>query len=959
MNDEPPWFHLPLTAETLTFRVEVTTNAGGFPQRTWLRQSLQHWAGYPAQPLLTSYPSLSSVFSLFSFITVFVLSIFADRGVGDHLLVLPFSSFGGVPWRAPFSSACRHLGAGNLLENSVSTLGAFGNFRAGGLLEEVALTVVFGGRRRTERGNKALAAMKVLGFPPKKTKPILKRLLRACENNWEHIEAENYRLLVETILDSDEAEEEDPKENNSNENGDMKKKKAPVEAPVDDEPELHRKRPRLMRQEGQQSSSSVQREGMPSIKTPKVERDDSSPKQVSPERNLAPLNNFRERNEPSMRTEPTLANTSLRQGNIEPPPLHSERQRKEVAIVSTQTGSANGRPKVHSVAAYERQPSPERVQRLRSLKESIPSSEGIQHLRHIGFKEPKIEPGLDSASGAAMRVDRDGSFTSEHLSFEVPLAIVHPQSLPPTRNEVLPSGHPERQCKKAFPTADPATSEVSSLLEAQNANDENGGHFSVVRNKSGTNDEVADVVKSSNNIEIASSTMGEAKVSLLYNIVNCPDFRVPSLESVLKQVEDRCLKSYKILNPSFSLVSIMKEVCTTVLELGTTSVEDGQEDPIRITPSPDLLKSSGIEKLVGGSFEHSSRNSFGSQMPQSSGFMATDGLVCGEQPIQKRKGTDVIGNTMKKKGLEVPEPSGGLALTRQHEPALGAVRPVHDVNDITKGEERVRVSIINEFTSEQFPPHFSYIPQNIVYQNAYMNFSLARIGDEDYCSDCFGDCLSASIPCACARETGGEFAYSWDGVLKKEFLDGCMLQNHDPQKDQMFYCKDCPLERSKNGGKPDACNGHLVRKFIKECWSKCGCNKQCGNRVVQRGITCNLQVFFTPEGKGWGLRTFDDLPRGAFVCEYVGEILTNMELYDRTVQTTGNARHTYPVLLDADWGSEGVLKDEEALCLDATFYGNVARFINHRCEDANLVGVPVEVETPDHHYYHEYLSIPH
>lgn len=65
-----------------------------------------------------------------------------------------------------------------------------------------------------------------------------------------------------------------------------------------------------------------------------------------------------------------------------------------------------------------------------------------------------------------------------------------------------------------------------------------------------------------------------------------------------------------------------------------------------------------------------------------------------------------------------------------------------------------------------------------------------------------------------------------------------------------------------------------------------------------------------------------------------------------------NGRHTYPVLLDADWGSEGVLKDEEALSLDSTFYGNVGRFINHRCYDANLVEIPVEVETPDHHYYH-------
>lgn len=85
----------------------------------------------------------------------------------------------------------------------------------------------------------------------------------------------------------------------------------------------------------------------------------------------------------------------------------------------------------------------------------------------------------------------------------------------------------------------------------------------------------------------------------------------------------------------------------------------------------------------------------------------------------------------------------------------------------------------------------------------------------------------------------------------------------------------------------------------------------------------------TPEGKGWGLRTLEDLPKGAFICEYVGEIVTNTELDERNKLSTGK-KHTYPVLLDADWGSEGVLKDEEALCLDATVYGNVARFINHR-----------------------------
>lgn len=85
----------------------------------------------------------------------------------------------------------------------------------------------------------------------------------------------------------------------------------------------------------------------------------------------------------------------------------------------------------------------------------------------------------------------------------------------------------------------------------------------------------------------------------------------------------------------------------------------------------------------------------------------------------------------------------------------------------------------------------------------------------------------------------------------------------------------------------------------------------------------------TREGKGWGLRTLVDLPRGTFVCEYVGEIVTNTELFQRN-KDNKDVKHSYPVLLDAGWSSEGFLKDEEALCLDATSFGNVARFINHR-----------------------------
>ncbi|KAG6662822.1 hypothetical protein CIPAW_03G270100 [Carya illinoinensis] len=275
---------------------------------------------------------------------------------------------------------------------------------------------------------------------------------------------------------------------------------------------------------------------------------------------------------------------------------------------------------------------------------------------------------------------------------------------------------------------------------------------------------------------------------------------------------------------------------------------------------------------------------------------------------------------------------------------------IHDVNDITKGEERDRILWVNEINGEHLPP-FKYIPQNLVFQNASVNFALSRIGDEDCCSSCLGDCLFLSTPCHCANETGGQFAYAKEGLLREEFLEECISITRDSQRHQNLYCRECPLERVRNDVCLEPCKGHLRRKFIKECWSKCGCSKNCGNRVVQRGITCKLQVFCTSEGKGWGLRTLEDLPKGAFVCEYAGEILTNTELYDRNLENSKSGKPTYSILLDADWGS-GDLKNEEALCLDATFFGNVARFINHRCLDANLVEIPVKVESPDRIYYH-------
>ncbi|KAK2665640.1 hypothetical protein Ddye_004214 [Dipteronia dyeriana] len=404
---------------------------------------------------------------------------------------------------------------------------------------------------------------------------------------------------------------------------------------------------------------------------------------------------------------------------------------------------------------------------------------------------------------------------------------------------------------------------------------------------------VAGSISESSQVDIASSYNGEVKITLVCDSSRKFDFRRLNIDAVLEVVEENFRERYGITNPEFSIKNLMKEFCQYYLEVA--------------------------------------------------GYFNNDVIL--------------LPNSSKKSNSEVPPDD------QKHKIPTNVIKknPTF-IEDMTRGEERHPISLVNEDGTLELPKFF-YILKNTVYQNAYVNFSLARISDDNCCSSCLGDCLSEPANCACTRETRGKFAYTPGGLLEEKFLDECIAMNKSKtKKDYFYYCENCPLEnvvekkssqKKRKRSNKYICKGHLMRKFIKECWTKCGCGRNCGNRVVQRGITAKLQVFSTSEGKGWGVRTLQELEKGTFVCEYVGEIVTNMELYERNEErTTNDERHTYPVLLDADWASEGHLKDEEALCLDATSFGNVARFINHRCYDANLIEIPVEVETPDHHYYH-------
>lgn len=98
-------------------------------------------------------------------------------------------------------------------------------------------------------------------------------------------------------------------------------------------------------------------------------------------------------------------------------------------------------------------------------------------------------------------------------------------------------------------------------------------------------------------------------------------------------------------------------------------------------------------------------------------------------------------------------------------------RPNHDWEDLSRGCETIPIPVVNHSNSKSLPPKFFYISSSQVAEKAHVNFSLHRIVDSDCCSDCFKDCLTAPHPCACARYTGGEFAYTTGGCLRKPYIE--------------------------------------------------------------------------------------------------------------------------------------------------------------------------------------------
>lgn len=142
------------------------------------------------------------------------------------------------------------------------------------------------------------------------------------------------------------------------------------------------------------------------------------------------------------------------------------------------------------------------------------------------------------------------------------------------------------------------------------------------------------------------------------------------------------------------------------------------------------------------------------------------------------------------------------------------------------------------------------------------------------------------------------------------------------------------------GDRKGCLRGHMLnsRLPIYECNDRCGCGEKCANRVVTAGRKVNLQIFPTQDGRGWGVRSTDDIKRGQYVGNYVGELITSQEAQRR--RRAGNSmthKDVYLFALDkfSDPSSTDPRLKNDPYEIDGEFYSGPTRFINHSC-DPNL-----------------------
>ncbi|XP_074305077.1 histone-lysine N-methyltransferase family member SUVH2-like [Silene latifolia] len=206
--------------------------------------------------------------------------------------------------------------------------------------------------------------------------------------------------------------------------------------------------------------------------------------------------------------------------------------------------------------------------------------------------------------------------------------------------------------------------------------------------------------------------------------------------------------------------------------------------------------------------------------------------------------------------------------------------------DLSMKKDNMPVFVFNDIDTDKEPLYYNYLSRTVFPPFVY--------GGGNMGCDCVTSCVSG---CLCGMKNGGEIAYDHNGFLLR--------------------------------GKP----------LIFECGNYCSCPPNCRNRVSQKGLKNSLEVFRSRD-TGWGVRTLELIPSGAFICEYTGVVLTREQAQ---LFTMNGDTLIYPGRFAEKWGEWGDLSQVYPdyvkptypsippldFAMDVSSMRNVACYISH------------------------------
>lgn len=375
---------------------------------------------------------------------------------------------------------------------------------------------------------KAFRAMRDLGISEEKVKPVLKKLLKLYDKNWDLIEEENYRALADAIFDSDEAEAAKRKEELEN-----SKQEQVVREEAQEPDELGRPLKRLCSnyqgQASEQRNSSTLLAGT-SLVTPKDEPVELP--EVQPENQV-----------------PRMVSTKL---------LNNGNRMIESHHLSFQSLDRNkGQQPVSPkpLTFRERTGASQPVSNYQSQMNMTIGSVAVPHPPSLETRGKKALSSHCTSEKKMLESDRSSQAIPQEKT-------VGHQILVQPKEEPLVGDAPVYDLRETSKEGDSSRKSCSERVQ-------NGSVPLTAETQVG---------KHTSQLEIASSSLGEVKICLSYNISpQRPDFQVPSLAAVVKLVEEKYLKSYKNLDANFSLMKLMENMCDGVVELGFDSSNKSAE----------------------------------------------------------------------------------------------------------------------------------------------------------------------------------------------------------------------------------------------------------------------------------------------------------------------------------------------------------------------------------------------